>query len=82
MDPKYPPAARTARVEGIVRLRITIDGEGNVTATKVIKGDPLLTGAAQDAVRQWKYKPTVINMIPVEVLMTVDVPFSLDAVSS
>jgi periplasmic protein TonB len=48
----------------------------------VIKGDPLLTGAAQDAVRQWKYKPTVINMIPVEVFTTVDVPFSLDAVSS
>jgi len=82
VDPKYPPAARTARVEGLVRLRIRIDGEGNVTATKVIKGDPLLTWAAQDAVRQWKYKPTVINMIPAEVLTTVDVPFSLDAVSS
>ena len=82
VDPKNPPAARTARVEGLVRLRIRIDGEGNVTATKVIKGDPLLTWAAQDAVRQWKYKPTVINMIPAEVLTTVDVPFSLDAVSS
>jgi TonB family protein len=79
VDPAYPPAARTARIEGIVRLRVTIDGEGNVTATKVMSGDNALVEAAQDAVQQWKYQPTVINMIPVEVLTTVDVRFALDS---
>ena len=74
----YPPLARDSRIQGTVRLRITIDAKGDVTSMKVISGDPLLIEAAQDAVGQWKYKPALFNEFPVCVVTTVDVRFTLD----
>jgi protein TonB len=73
----YPPLARTARVEGTVVLECTIDWEGRIGAIRILSGHPLLNGAAADAVRNWSYTPTLLNGVPVSVLMTVTVDFKL-----
>jgi TonB family protein len=75
--PDYPAIAQQARVQGVVILECTISGEGKVTDVKVLRGIPLLDSAAQDAVRQWEFTPTLLNGVPVPVIMTVTVNFSL-----
>jgi protein TonB len=75
--PTYPELARQARVQGVVRLECTIDPGGNVAAIAVKSGHPLLVPAAESAVRQWRYAPTRLNGVPVAVLMTVTVTFTL-----
>lgn len=75
--PVYPDLARTARVEGTVILEATIDETGAVTNVKVLRSIPLLDRAATDAVRQWRYTPTRLNGVPVPVVMTVTVTFTL-----
>lgn len=77
VDPVYPTIAATARVEGIVILEATIDGEGNVQDLRVLRSVPLLDEAAVDAVRHWKYEPTIIGGSPVPIQMTVTVRFAL-----
>jgi protein TonB len=76
--PAYPPMARKARVEGTVSLEATINTQGRVTDVKVLRGNPLLDDAAADAVKEWKYSPTLLNGTPVAVVMTVTVNFHLD----
>jgi protein TonB len=68
--------ARQARIQGVVILDAVIAKDGSVDELKVISGHPLLTGAAIDAVKQWKYKPTTLNGEPVEVQTTITVTFS------
>jgi len=75
--PVYPPIATAARVEGLVILEATIDGEGNVGNLRILRSIPLLDAAAVDAVKCWKYEPTIIGGAPVPILMTVTVKFSL-----
>jgi TonB family protein len=75
--PDYPAIAQQARVQGVVILECTISGEGKVTDVKVLRSIPLLDYAAQDAVRQWEFTPTLLNGVPVPVIMTVTVNFSL-----
>jgi TonB family protein len=75
--PVYPAIAQQARVQGVVILECTIDGAGKVTDTKVLRSIPLLDLAAQEAVRQWLYTPTLLNGVPVPVIMTVTVSFTL-----
>lgn len=75
--PEYPPLARTARVEGTVILEAVLDAEGTVREARVLRSVPLLDAAALDAVRQWRFTPTRLNGIPVPVVMTVTVMFSL-----
>lgn len=75
--PVYPPIALKARIEGVVRLTALISRDGTVTQLKVISGHPILVPAAIDAVRQWRYRPTLLNGMPVEVVTQVDVKFSL-----
>jgi len=75
--PEYPPLARTARVQGVVRLDAIIGKDGTIEDLKVISGHPLLIKAALDAVRQWQYQPTLLNGEPVEVATEIDVNFSL-----
>ena len=75
--PVYPPAAKQARVQGVVKLQVLIDKEGNVSNIGVISGDSLLVQSAVDAVRQWQYAPTWLNGNPVEVLTQVDVNYTL-----
>jgi protein TonB len=75
--PEYPDIARQARVQGVVILECTISPQGKVTDVKVLRGIPLLDQAAIDAVKQWVYTPTLLNGVPVPVIMTVTVNFRL-----
>lgn len=75
--PVYPPIARQAGVQGLVILQAVIDTDGRVTDVRVLRSLPLLDQAAIDAVRQWRYTPTLLNGVPVPVSMTVTVRFVL-----
>jgi len=74
--PVYPHSAVAAHIEGSVAVEFTITPQGRVAAVKVVKSHPLFDQAAIDAVRQWIYTPTLLNGVPVPVLMTVTVNFS------
>jgi protein TonB len=78
VTPVYPPLARQTRIAGTVRLHAIIAKDGTVQQLEVMSGHPLLVQAALDAVRQWRYQPTLLNGEPVEVDTTVDVIFSLN----
>jgi len=78
VNPVYPDIAKQARVQGVVILECTISPQGKVTNVKVLRGIPLLDQAAIDAVRQWVYTPTLLNGVPVPVIMTVTVNFRLN----
>ena len=75
--PVYPEAARFAKVEGTVILEAVIAPDGSVRDLKVLRSQPLLDEAALAAVRQWRYTPTLLNGVPVAVVMTVTVTFRL-----
>ena len=75
--PEYPDIAKQARVQGVVILECTISPQGKVTDVKILRGIPLLDQAAVSAVRQWVYTPTLLNGVPVPVIMTVTVNFKL-----
>jgi protein TonB len=77
VPPVYPDIAKQARVQGVVILECTISPQGKVTDVKVLRGIPLLDQAAIDAVKQWVYTPTLLNGVPVPVIMTVTVNFRL-----
>jgi len=77
VKPVYPPLAKMARQQGTVKFEAMISKEGTIEDLKLISGPPLLVQAAMDAVKQWRYKPTVLNGEPVEVQTTIDVNFSL-----
>jgi protein TonB len=79
VQPVYPPLARQTRVSGTVRLHAIISKDGSVQQLEVMSGHPLLVQAALDAVRQWRYRPTLLNGEPVEVDTTIDVIFSLNS---
>ena len=75
--PIYPPMARSAHVNGEVIVRMTIGQDGNVKNAVAEKGPPMLRGAVLDAVKQWKYKPYILNGEPVEVETTITVNYNL-----
>jgi protein TonB len=75
--PLYPAIAQAAHAEGTVIMEATIDVHGNVTNVTVLKSHPLLEQAALDAVRQWKFTPTLLNGVPTPIIMTVTVNFML-----
>jgi TonB family protein len=77
VQPTYPQNALTMHVEGSVDMLATISKTGNITAVKVVKGEPLLSRAASDAVKQWKYKPYLLNGEPVEIQTEITVNFKL-----
>jgi periplasmic protein TonB len=78
VTPMYPPLARQTRISGTVRLHALIAKDGTVQQLEVISGHPLLVQAALDAVKQWRYRPTLLNGEPVEVDTTIDVIFTLN----
>ena len=78
VSPVYPAIALASRVSGVVILEATIGEDGRVREVRVLRSYPLLDQGAIDAVRQWRYTPTLLNGRPVSVLMTVTVSFSLD----
>ena len=77
VPPTYPPLARQARIQGTVILQATISKEGSIENLQLISGHPMLAPAAIEAVKQWKYKPYLLNGEPVEVETQVQVNFTL-----
>jgi protein TonB len=75
--PVYPPLAVSSRLEGVVILECVLDTRGRVQEAKVLRGPPLLDQAALDAVRQWVYSTTLVDGMPVPVILTVTVNFRL-----
>ena len=75
--PTYPSLARSARIQGQVLLQAVISKQGVIENLRVLAGHPMLVPAAIDAVRQWRYRPYVLNNEPVEVETQVTVNFSL-----
>jgi protein TonB len=77
VQPNYPPLARQARIQGVVVLQAQISKEGSIENLQLISGHPMLAPAAIEAVKQWKYKPYLLNGEPVEVETQVQVNFTL-----
>ena len=78
VPPVYPAAAKEAGVSGVVHLAAIIGKDGRVQELHALSGPPLLIQAAIDAVRQWVYRPTLLNGNPVEVETTIDINFTLN----
>ncbi len=76
VKPIYPAIARSAGVTGAVTIEATIGPDGKVIDAKVVRSIPLLDQAALDAVQQWEYTPTLLNGVPVPVLVTVTINFT------
>jgi protein TonB len=75
--PAYPTIARTAGISGTVVLAATISREGTIVNLRVVSGNLMLTQAAMDAVKTWRYRPYLLNGQPVEVETTINVVFSM-----
>lgn len=78
VTPQYPAIARTARIGGTVALQATISKNGTVENLRVTGGPVMLQQAAIDAVKMWRYRPYLLNNLPVEVETTVNVVFTLE----
>ena len=77
VKPVYPQLARAARIQGTVRIEAIIARDGTIRDARVVSGHPLLIAAAIDAVRQWRYRATVLNGVSVEVALALEVNFRL-----
>ena len=77
VDPVYSSIAQAARVQGVVIIEATISEQGRVINARVLRSLPLLDQSALDAVRQWEFTPSLVNGVPVPVIMTVTVNFTL-----
>jgi protein TonB len=77
VTPVYPAEAKENRIQGTVKIELTIDKEGHVGPMSVVSGPAELIHSATDAVSQWVYKPTLLNGEPVSVLTTVEVNYTL-----
>jgi protein TonB len=78
VQPAYPTIARLNHVSGTVRLRAIITTDGRIRELEVISGSPYLQGAAVAAVREWRYRPTLLSGVPSEVETLITVNFILD----
>ncbi|MGO9649480.1 MAG: energy transducer TonB [Terriglobales bacterium] len=77
VQPSYPPLARQARIQGPVVLQAEIGKDGSIQNLRLISGHPMLAPAAIEAIKQWKYKPYILNGEPVEVETTITFNFTL-----
>jgi protein TonB len=77
VNPVYPRIAQSARVEGVVILEAVIDAQGRVERVGVLRSIPQLDQAAIEAVKQWTFTPTLLNGVPVPIVMTVTLNFEL-----
>jgi protein TonB len=75
--PEYPPSAREARIQGVVRFNVEIGESGTVKNVSLVSGHPLLVPPAVKAVQRYIYQPSLLNGTPVEVVTVVDVDFRL-----
>jgi TonB family protein len=78
VDPVYPPLAQQARIQGVVRFTAIIGKDGSIQNLTLVSGHPLLIESARQAVKQWLYKPTLLNGELVEVITQIDVEFALN----
>ncbi|HZR27254.1 MAG TPA: energy transducer TonB [Terriglobales bacterium] len=74
--PEYPPLARTARIDGVVVLAAVISKDGIIENLRLVSGHPMLAPAAIAAVKQWRYRPYLLDGMPVEIETTINVIFS------
>ena len=79
VEPEYPPVAKAAHIQGAVVLQALIGKDGAVKQVQVLSGPPMLASAAQIAVKQWRYKPYILNGQPVEVDTTINVNFTMES---
>jgi periplasmic protein TonB len=77
IQPTYPPLARQARIQGTVLLQAEISKTGDIQNLRLISGHPMLAPAAIEAVKQWKYRPYILNGEPVDVETQITVNFTL-----
>jgi protein TonB len=77
VQPAYPALARSARIQGVVVLEAMISKQGTIENLRLLSGHPMLAPAAIDAVRQWRYRPYILNGEPVEVETQITVNFAL-----
>ena len=77
VQPVYPPLAKTTHVEGTVEFTATISKQGLIENLQLVRGHPLLVNAAREAILQWRYRPTLLNGEPVEVITDIVVKFTL-----
>jgi TonB family protein len=77
VTPVYPPLAKQARISGTVQFTALIGKDGTIQNLQLISGHPLLVESAQDAVKQWQYRPTLLNGNPAEVITQIDVNYTL-----
>lgn len=77
VQPIYPQLARQARIQGAVELRAVISKAGTIENLVVVRGHPMLSGAAVEAVRQWRYRPYLLDNEPIEVETEITVNFVL-----
>ena len=75
--PEYPEIAKMTRTEGVVEFEAVIGKDGTIEELKVLRGHPLLVKAALEAVRRWRYQPTLLNGEPIEVVTEITVNFKL-----
>ena len=75
--PIYPELAKQTRVEGTVRLHTVIDTDGQVIEVTFVSGPPMLVQSAIDSVKQWRFKPTILQGVPVQVECVLEVNFQL-----
>jgi len=77
VQPTYPEIARSTHIQGTVEFTATISKTGSIEHLQFVRGHPMLVKAAEDAILQWKYKPTLLNGEPVEVITDIIVNFTL-----
>jgi TonB family protein len=80
VSPDYPDSWKRQGIQGVVHLRATITKEGTVRDVTVIDGVPPLVKSAETAFKQWRYKPTTVDGVPVDVQTTVAITFALNPV--
>jgi protein TonB len=78
VQPAYPPLAKSARIQGIVEFTAIISKQGTIENLQFVRGHPLLVNAAREAILQWRYRPTLLNGEPVEVITNILVNFMLN----
>lgn len=76
--PVYPSLAKSAHIQGTVEFTALINKQGMIEHLHLVRGHPLLVDAAKEAVEQWRYRPTLLNGVPVEVLTDIIVNFTLN----
>jgi protein TonB len=79
VEPSYPKLALSARVTGVVQLKAVISRTGDIKELQVVSGHPILVPSAIEAVKQWRYRPYLLNGEPVEVETNITVTFQIQS---